>query len=81
MDTQVNLSITGAIDETMWAEVFPGRRASNAKVLETKGAWPVPGRDTWSLWPELSELSVEGDGQTATPRGRGGHMRPSSCLR
>lgn len=36
-----------------------GRRASNAKVLETKGAWPVPGRDTWSLWPELSELSVE----------------------
>lgn len=80
MSTQVNLSITGAIDE-MWAEVFPGQRAGNAKVLETKGARRVPGRDTWSLWPELSELGVVGDGQMATPRGRGGHMRPSSCLR
>lgn len=80
MNTQVNLSITGAIDE-MWAEVFPGQRAGNAKVLETMGARPVPGRGTWSLWPELSEFSVVGDGQTATPRGRGGHMRPSSCRR
>lgn len=36
MDTQVNLSITRAIDETMWAEVFPGQRASNAKFLRPR---------------------------------------------
>lgn len=41
---------------------------------ETKGAWPVPGRDTWSLWPELSELSVEGDGTDSYSQGpRGPH--------
>ena len=41
METQVNLSITGATDEMMWADdVFPGQRASSAKVLETKGARP-----------------------------------------